>query len=184
MVDRVTRPVIPKVETGAVLSEDGRYRYHLTRAWDWAGPVAVFVMLNPSTADDLLDDATVRRCIGYGRAWECGRVEVVNLFAHRTRSPKHLAEALQRDGLEAVVGPHADLWLAVALENVRRLGGRVVAAWGANGTLSQERASDVLGRIRGHQIEPLAFGEVASGHPRHPLYLPVGAMLHPYQRRL
>ena len=35
------------------------YRYRLVRTWDDAKPHAMFVMMNPSTADPLVDDPTV-----------------------------------------------------------------------------------------------------------------------------
>jgi hypothetical protein len=31
--------------------------------------VVAFIMLNPSTADETLNDPTIRRCIGFARAW-------------------------------------------------------------------------------------------------------------------
>src|SRR5439155_15376966 len=39
-------------DAGAVFSSCRRWRYPLCRRWDPAGPVANFLMLNPSTADE------------------------------------------------------------------------------------------------------------------------------------
>lgn len=47
---------------GATFSPDRRYRYLLWRMWSPAMPVANFVLLNPSTADETVNDPTVERC--------------------------------------------------------------------------------------------------------------------------
>ena len=47
----------------AIISECGTYRYLLTRPSEVANPglgAALFIMLNPSTADASLDDPTTR----------------------------------------------------------------------------------------------------------------------------
>lgn len=68
-----------------------RYRYVLTRDVSILNPRLVnFVMLNPSTADATVDDPTIRRCIGYARAWDYGHLVVTNLFALRATDPRAL----------------------------------------------------------------------------------------------
>ncbi len=47
----------------------------------------VWVMLNPSTADHVHDDPTIRRCMGFARAWGYGGIAVVNLYAWRATDP-------------------------------------------------------------------------------------------------
>ena len=58
---------------------DGDYRYALWRCWDPSLPPMVIVMCNPSTADGKLNDATIRKCIGFARAFGFGGICVVNL---------------------------------------------------------------------------------------------------------
>ena len=70
----------------AVLSLDMKYRYVLRRDWGEA-PEVMFVMLNPSTADALKDDATVRKCVGFADAAGHGGLIICNLFALRSRDP-------------------------------------------------------------------------------------------------
>jgi len=43
------------------------FRYRLGRRWS-DGPVVAFIMLNPSCADEHIDDPSVRRCIGFAQA--------------------------------------------------------------------------------------------------------------------
>lgn len=50
-------------------------------------------MLNPSTADENVDDPTIRRCINFAKDWGYGGMYVGNLFAFRTAYPKELKEA-------------------------------------------------------------------------------------------
>lgn len=130
---------------------DGEYRFRLWRTWPM--PLGVpprmvaFLMLNPSTADATRDDATVRRCIGYGRAWGFNRLEVINLFALRSTDPRALYAH------PAPVGPgNDDMILAVA-----RTAGLVVAAWGHHG-VHDGRAAQVLAMLRAAGITPMCLG--------------------------
>ena len=107
---------------GATFSADRRYRYRLWREWDRSRAVVAFVMLNPSTADASRDDPTIRRCIGFARAWGFGGVEVANLFALRATDPRHLR------GVPDPVGPRNARSLKLALAHASL----VVVAWGAD----------------------------------------------------
>ena len=82
------RAAIAKVlKTGAELSQCKNYRYALWRRWSEA-PAVLFVMLNPSTADESQDDATIRRCIAFAQQWGHGGIIVANLFALRSPYPR------------------------------------------------------------------------------------------------
>jgi hypothetical protein len=76
----------------ALLSPCENYRYWLSRDWDDSLPIVTFIMMNPSTADATIDDATIRKCVGFAKAWGFGRIRVVNLFALRSRDPLDLFE--------------------------------------------------------------------------------------------
>jgi hypothetical protein len=80
----------PSMISGAVISDCGRYRYQLWRIWDASKPNVLFVMHNPSTADGLKDDPTIRRCIGFARSWGYGGIYVGNLFPYRATDPDEL----------------------------------------------------------------------------------------------
>lgn len=145
----------------AEISPDGLYRYTLHRgiipaALDAAGEV-LFVMLNPSTADDRLDDPTVRRCIGYAREWGYGDLAVCNLFAYRATDPKQLYTCPDP------VGPDNDRHI---IEQAARAQ-LVVAAWGAHGG-HLDRDVAVLDLID-KPVHCLAVTK--AGKPGHPLYL-------------
>lgn len=163
---------------GAVISDCGKYRYSLWRIWDSAKPVCVYIMLNPSTADASTDDATIRSCIRLARAWGCGGIHVVNVFAFRATDPK----ALPRDQSAIAEGGKPERntrHIAAAMEGERITDAgdkesfvafATVAAWGAC-----ERASDRPGFIRElarlNEVSGLkCLGKTKSGAPKHPLY--------------
>jgi len=148
----------------ARISRCGTYRYALWRRWA-AGPQVLFVMLNPSTADRLADDPTIRRCIGFARRWGFGALAVGNLFAYRTPSPRILKRAPHP------VGRANDRWL----QRLAAGSMRVVAAWGNEGAL--------LGRDREVRqlLGPLYVLSLTQlGQPRHPLYVAHDAALEPW----
>lgn len=83
----------------AVYSECRQYRYVLGRSWAIPGEPEVpfnVVMLNPSTADAIQDDATIRKCKGFAKRFGCNGLLVRNLFALRAKDPKELRKAIRR----------------------------------------------------------------------------------------
>lgn len=143
----------------AVVSNDGRYRYMLSRSWDPLLPCVLFVMLNPSTADGLVDDATIRKCIGFAKLWGYGGIWVVNLYALRATDQRELWLL----GRDARIGPRNDAWIQTMAQIA---GDHVVLAWGAHNTdLDREHA--VMQWVR----EVKCLGWNADGSPRHPLML-------------
>jgi hypothetical protein len=150
-----------KEERGATLSPCGRYRYRLWRQWDASKPTVAFVMLNPSTADANQDDPTIRKCIGFAKRWDYGRVEVVNLFAWRATNPKELpkaAEPIGPDNIAHIVGVCTDARM-------------VVAAWGSD-KFATRRARDVSRALDDLGVKLHALKISGEGKPWHPLYVP------------
>ena len=75
----------------ATLSLCRTYRYSLTREWG-SGLAVLFIGLNPSTADETLDDRTIRRCIAFARDWGYARLHMANLFAFRATEPRDMKD--------------------------------------------------------------------------------------------
>jgi len=152
------------MESAADISEDGLYRYSLMRSWAPDGSMATFIMLNPSTADASVNDATIVRCRGFAESWGCNGLLVVNLYALRARNPRRLWEA------EDPVGPRNDVYLESYIERALWLEWPLVAAWGANA--KPDRVAQVLDMVpHGNETSLKALGVTKSGAPRHPLYL-------------
>jgi len=150
----------------AILSEDGVYRYNLIREWDSMDPVMLFIMLNPSTADAVDDDPTIRRCTSFAQRENCGMIEVVNLFAFRATDPKELKTA------EEPIGADNDEIIVMAAEEADI----IVCAWGTNGAL-YERNEKVISLLQSVEKPIMCLGKTKDGHPKHPLYLPANAEL-------
>jgi hypothetical protein len=75
------------------ISPCGECRYLLKRQAESMTPIrstALFVMLNPSTAEATLDDPTLRRCRGFAKLWECSGLAVANVYALIANDPAAL----------------------------------------------------------------------------------------------
>lgn len=151
--------LLPRILGYAVLSEDGVYRYRLIRSWG-EGDRCVWVMLNPSTADDEVDDPTIRRCMGFARSWGFDGMEVVNLFALRATNPRTLQSHPDPRGSDN------DAFVHDAMID-RRL---TVVAWGSHPLAAIEgiRWAEIA-RRSGAELRCL--GTTKHGAPRHPLYV-------------
>lgn len=165
----------PVVEATAWVSDDGRHRFYLSRKWG-PGPSAVFVMLNPSTADGTEDDPTVRRCLGFARRLGCTSLEVVNLFAWRATDPADVVKA-QAAGEDITGGEPADVMLRLAATEAHERGGAVIAAWGAGPAGLRSAMAQRIPAVLELIGRPWCLGTTRSGQPRHPLYLPATAPL-------
>lgn len=160
------------LERDAVLSECGQYRYLLRRTWDHGRQRALFVMLNPSTADDKVDDATIRSCTRLCKAWGYGSFEVVNLYGFRSTDP----DALDINDLPRMVGERN----AAVMDNAITRCDVVICAWGAH-PAAERRKRDVWSTI--HAMKPAVYclGKTKAGAPKHPLYIKTGTPLEVYQ---
>jgi hypothetical protein len=169
-------------DAGAVVSEDGKYRYRLWRNFGKFRPLfshkrypppnqekrVLWIMLNPSTADGKEDDPTVRRCMGFAYRWGYGGIEVVNLYAFRATQPDVLKECGQSVD---IVGPQNNQYICQALEDESI--GKVVVAWGrALRAFAIGRIHEVVEIIQHQEKQPECLGFTRGGEPRHPLRVP------------
>lgn len=154
------------------------YRYALWRPTGSGRGRCVFVLLNPSTADALRDDLTVKKCVGFARRWGYARADLVNLYALRSTDPKALL-----DPVPDPVGPDCDLWIRRTLlghASVPRAHA-VVAAWSASTPKGCEpRVAEVSEILRASDLPLSCLGLTRSGAPRHPSRLPYATKLEIY----
>lgn len=147
------------IERSADFSPCRAYRYRLIRRWADA-PMLNVIGLNPSTADETVDDPTIRRCIGFARSWGYGGLVMTNLCAFRSTDPQGLIAA------EAPCGPMNDAWI----RQEATASGLVLAAWGAHPVAIHQGR-----RVRGDVLSDVilhCLGTTKFGAPRHPLYMP------------
>jgi len=156
----------PIMFDGAVFSEDRVYRYLLRRKTGVQRTICLFIMLNPSTADETQNDPTVTRCINYARHWGFGWLEVCNIFAYRATDPRELYLVPFKRG------PDNNEYIKAAVHRADR----VVCAWGNYGAL-QGRGIEVRKMIMDAGKFPLAFKITNKGQPIHPLYQKADAPL-------
>lgn len=178
MTDQLAFAPMTPYESSATFSSDRRYRYALTRRWDRGSPLIfprrpmIVIGLNPSTADEHIDDPTIRRCINFAHRENCGALIMLNLFGLRATDPAALYDAGDP------VGPENDAIITAVLKS--ELLAVVVAAWGAHA----ERVNPTRARYVAQAIPRLmCFGTTMYGQPRHPLYLKSDTPLEPYRVR-
>ena len=153
------------VHSSARFSHDRVYRFRLTRVWSGSLSIryAMFIGLNPSTANETEDDPTIRRCVSFARDWGYDGLHMCNLFAYRSSDPKKLLE---------VGDPHGPGNQECSLATAKRSDtGIVVAAWGASGGFKQVGSALAKFLFR-NGIRVYHLGMTKKGYPRHPLYLP------------
>ena len=147
------------------------YRYLLSRtiAHGDRSNAAVWVMLNPSTATETVDDPTIRKVVGFSDRLGFAEAVVVNLFAARATDPRDLL------AYDDPIGPENDGTLRAAFRHPW-----LIAAWGVpKWKWVEKRVVDVLSLRSGpmFRLGPATKG----GHPRHPLYVRYGTTLEVHQ---
>lgn len=134
------------------------WRYSLYREWNKERPLVTFVLLNPSTADELRDDPTNRRGLDYANRWGYGSCCFVNLFAYRTPYPEAMKLA------EDPIGPENNDYIMAWI----RRSERTILAWGNHGSFIN-RDEEVRGMVCRYNV--WSFGYTKVHQPKHILYL-------------
>lgn len=152
-------------DSGATFSPCRTWRYDLWRRWS-DGPIILWLMLNPSTADETENDPTVERCERRSIAIGAGGYRVCNIFALRSTDPKALYEAADP------VGPDNDRTILTRANEADR----VICGWGNHGRY-RGRGRQILTTLMENGIDPHCLRLTGAGEPGHPLY--IGYDVHP-----
>ena len=137
----------------AEFSIDKKERYSLKREWDKSKNKILYIMLNPSFADDKDDDPTIRRLINFTKKFNSGGFLVGNIFTTITPNPKELDKS---KGM-------SDKNFEELIKLINKVD-QIVYAWG-----SSIEEPKLLKKL---VLNPKCFGKNLNGTPKHPLYLP------------
>jgi len=137
-----------------------RYRYWLKILWS-DDPLLVVIGLNPSTADEYVDDPTLRRVQRFARDMGKGGVIMLNAFAWRATDPKDMIGKPDPIGPENTIDNLID-WIGP--------NGPAVAAWGCTVKKKARLWKRHLDLSKGLRLD--CFRRTQGGMPEHPLYLP------------
>jgi hypothetical protein len=162
---KVRLAISPDVKSSAVWGGPNKcYRYRLRRTWDETKPHAMFIMMNPSTADETVDDRSVAKCERFARTWGVyGGIYVGNTFAYCATNKKHLRD------IADPTGPENDKHLI----EMAKLAGIVIFAYGRPEHRKLQDRGKLLAKILIDKgVEPYILKLSKNGTPCHPLYLP------------
>lgn len=141
----------------ATFSPCRKYRYSLWRHWIDGEGYAMFIGLNPSTADETNDDPTIRRCIAFAKSWGYSGLCMTNLFAYRSTDPDEMMAQTDPIGIDN----------NIILRTIAEKACVIVAAWGVHG--AHRRRGEIVIQM----FPNLHYLKLTKdGHPWHPLYLP------------
>lgn len=145
------------MQTDAILSSCGNYRYSLARKRDLQKDDLIWVLLNPSTADSTQDDPTIRKIIQFSKNFGYWWCLVYNLFALRSTDPKVLITHSDP------IWPDNDNHIQT-IPTEKKI---VFARW--NHGILQWRSTKVIDLLKDHNTRYLEKNK--SQQPKHPLYV-------------
>ena len=144
----------------ATFSNCQNYRYSLTRTRFASGGNLLFILLNPSKADERLSDPTITRCDKRARMMGYARFRVCNLFGYRSTNPEVLKN------VKDAVGPQNDIIVKESLG----WADHIICSWGNLGSLFNR--SGKIKKFLFQAEKPVShLGLTADSEPKHLLYI-------------
>lgn len=143
------------IKTEAYFSEDKKHRYLLRKEWDKNKKKAVVIMINPSTAQEIVTDHTTMFVINNLSKLDYGSVDIVNMFSKVGTKLRLGVE------MKELVGDETDEFISKSVEKADL----VVIAWGKGAdnskriTERQEQLKQLLEPFKEklHQIGEIGF---------------------------
>jgi hypothetical protein len=158
------------MSTYAELSLDGLYRWMLGRVVEQPGSKALWIGVNPSTADAEQDDQSIRKLYGFGEKLGIQEWMVGNLFAYRSTDVKELANVTDP------VGDLCDHYLRFMIDKADH----IIGGWGRIDKVPPalaHRVEKVVAMVKEQNKKIWCWGTCQDGSPRHPLMVPYSTRL-------
>jgi len=150
--------------TDAYFSPDRVYRYWLIRVWDDSLPVNCTCGVNPSTADEKVNDPTIRKDIGFSERQGFGGLLKVNVSAYRSTDPRPArSHSIGEYNYPVDIRAYYELFGCT----------QFIACWGRNGRYLQPHVDALLQEFP----DAVCFGRNSDGTPRHTLMLSYSTQL-------
>lgn len=160
------------IKSTVILSDNKRYRYRLTRAWDPTKKKATVIMLNPSIADALKVDKTVMNLTNYLIDNNFGSVDIVNLFSYISTDPTELSKS--EEEYEIKNNEH----ISAAIKEAHT----VIIAWVRGGNkFVQARKKEIEAMLLPYKDKVKCFKDNQGRKPRHPRDLGKGWTIEDYE---
>lgn len=159
---KVRLPMMKGITGGATFSECGRYRRTLWRRWGQSDGLALFIGMNPSTADGDVDDPTVRREILFAQRWGFNGLMKCNIGDYRATDPRHLPA----DPAAACTAANIE-----EIQRQARVADLIVMAHGVPPAPLLQPAREIPAIIERLGQGMWCLGTTKAGWPRHPLYV-------------
>ncbi len=111
------------IKTEVTFSEDKKHRYLLRKEWNKTKKKAMVIMINPSSADEVLIDHTTMYVVNNLSKIGFGSADMVNIFS------KIDTKISTKDGVEGLVGEENDIQISNSAAKVDN----IIIVWGKAG---------------------------------------------------
>ena len=146
-----------KIIRSAKFNKARTKRYFLFRKWS-EKPTIVWIMLNPSVADEKRDDKTISKCMKFSKSWGYGGFYVLNLYSDISTCPK---KAINKLKTNQEIDPTSLNYIKDVINN----NNVIYCAWGFG--ISPPKWLTII--LKNKTIKALELSKL--GTPKHPLYL-------------
>lgn len=153
-----------KREDTAVFSPCRTWRFSLHRVLGGDDRVCAFIGANPSVANEIKNDHTIAKDVGFATRWGCGRLIKVNCAAYVATDPDDMYAAAER-GIDVTGGAENDAAIRAAVVAVRDTSGLLVLTSG--NIIALGRLDQVLAIVRAERVTPWCLGINGNGTPKH-----------------
>jgi len=161
------------MQNACSFSDCRKYRYTLLHRWDelFERRRAIFICLNPSTADENKLDPTLTRIKSFSERLGANEFLMLNIFAYRATDPKDMMAVADP------IGPENDAYIQAAITEAYELNQGsldIIGGWGNHGLHGNRQVAFLELMVPYRKLPNLniaCLGKNANQTPKHPLYI-------------